>query len=191
MTTTFFFCNTTTKALCRSPVAYSRSTPFCCFVSLLVLDFLWITSLNFVTSLTPESTFTHHHHRIKTSRHYVCRRVKILFFRSQQQRGFWRFWRRVFSQVRGLECVTSSSHFSPKCFLCEMFPAFDDANRLPSLCLSPRAIIIGGSSALRSIPARRRACGVVTVKAAKPPQVNRTTGFIESDNTVRPKCGIN
>ena len=58
-TTTFFFCNTTTKALCRSPVAYSRSTPFCCFVSLLfVLDFLWITSLNFVTSLTPESTTT-------------------------------------------------------------------------------------------------------------------------------------
>ena len=75
-----------------------------------------------------------------------------------------------------------------------MFPAFDDANRLPSLCLSPRAIIIiiiGGSSALRSIPARRRACGVVTVKAAKPPQVNRTTGFIETDNTVRPECGIN
>merc|ERR1711990_121270 len=43
---------------------------------------------------------------------------------------------------------------------------------------------VGSSrSALRSIPARRRACGVVTVKAAKPPQVNRTTGFIESDNT--------
>merc|ERR1711990_485021 len=41
----------------------------------------------------------------------------------------------------------------------------------------------GVGSSRRSIPARRRACGVVTVKAAKPPQVNRTTGFIESDNT--------
>lgn len=72
MTTTFFFCNTTTKALCRSPVAYSRSTPFCCFVSLLVLDFLWITSLNFVTSLTPESTFT-------TTTTTASKRVAIMF----------------------------------------------------------------------------------------------------------------
>ena len=169
--TTTFFCNTTTKALCRSPVAYSVRA-FCCFVSLLVLDFLWITSLNFCLSLTPESTTTTASKRVD-HHHHVCRRAKIRFLSFAATTGFVAVLASgLLAGTLSLDFVTSA--FFPKVFFMrEMFPAFDDANRLPSLCLSPRAILIGGSSALRSIPARRTTCGVTTTKAAKPPQVDQ------------------
>ncbi len=55
MTTTFFFVTPPPKpsAVVQSRTPVRRLSALCCVPC---LDFLWITSLNFVTSLTPEST---------------------------------------------------------------------------------------------------------------------------------------